>query len=297
MNPRCALLAGCVLSFVALPGLSRDAHAIPIDNDVSIEWQQTTFSDFFPSVVNGNFVIDDVSDLSTVAILIAITESQYLGGFTLWLDVVNPITSTPGDYTPILAGGSPLRLTFAAGFDNNGNANGVGDVIFGSPNPAADMDLGGDPNISKNLNRLLLLSNLQNSLQTFTPDPVDPNLGGTWSTVRRGDDRRADLAAREWSARIFDQRHLHRKPTLACRSGLSAGGSDRSGVVPTVFIGWRFSLDNRKRRRPVPARKWCRNQHRSRSCCSARGRVRSDAGAVANRTPCRQSPDWMKLAQ
>ena len=124
-----------------------------------------------------------MSDLSTVEILIAITESQYLGGFTLWLDVVNPITSTPNDYTPILAGGSPLRLTFAAGFDNNGNANGVGDGIFGSPNPAADTDLGGDPNISKNLNRLLLLSALQNSLQTFTPNPVDPNLGGTWSTV------------------------------------------------------------------------------------------------------------------
>ena len=178
---RTALLAGCVLSFIALPGLSRDAHALPIDNDVSIDWQQTTFSDFFPTVVNGNFVIDDVSDLNNVQILIAITQSQYLGGFTLLLDVVNPITSTPNDYTPILAGGSPLTLTFAAGFDNNGNANGVGDGIFGSPNPAADTDLGGNPNISKNLNRLLLLSTLQNSLQTFTPDSNDPNLGGVWS--------------------------------------------------------------------------------------------------------------------
>ena len=99
-----ALLVGCVLSFVALPGLSRDAHAIPIDNDVSIEWQQTTYSDFFPTVVNGNFVIDDMSDLSNVAITIAVDQSQYLGGFTLRLDVVNPITSTPGDYTQILAG-------------------------------------------------------------------------------------------------------------------------------------------------------------------------------------------------
>ena len=179
---RIALLAGCVLSFVAVPGLSRDAHAAPIDNDVSMEWQQTTFSDFFPTVVNGNFVIDDVSDLSNVAILIAITESQYLGGFTLLLDVVNPFTSTPNDYTPIFAGGSPLTLSFAAGFDNNGNANGVSDGIFGSPNPAADTDLGGNPNISKNLNRLLLLSTLQNSLQTFTLNDInDPNLGGVWS--------------------------------------------------------------------------------------------------------------------
>ena len=178
---RTALIAGYVLSFVALPGLSRDAHALPIDNDVSIDWQQATFSDFFPTVVNGNFVIDDVSDLSNVQILIAITQSQYLGGFTLSLDVVNPNTSTPNDYMPILVGGSPLTLTFAAGFDNNGNANGVGDGIFGSPNPAADTDLGGDPNISKNLNRLLLLSTLQNSLQTFTPDSNNPNLGGVWS--------------------------------------------------------------------------------------------------------------------
>lgn len=182
---RTALLAGCVLSFVALPGLSRDAHAAPIDNDVSMEWQQTTFSDFTPTVVNGNFVINNASDLSTVGILIAITQSQYLGGFTLWVDVVNPITSTPGDYTPILAGGSPLRLTFAAGHDNNGNANDPSAFIpiVGVTNPAADTDLGGDPSIPKNLNRLLLLSTLQNSLQTFTPDPVDPNLGGTWSTV------------------------------------------------------------------------------------------------------------------
>jgi hypothetical protein len=146
-----------------------------------MDWQQTTFSDFLPTVVNGNFVIDDVSDLSNVEILIAITESQYLGGFTLSLDVVNPITSIPGDYTPILAGGAPLRLTFAAGFDNNGNANGEFDGIFGSPDPAADTDLGGDPSISKNLNRLLVLSSLQNSLQTFTPNAADPNLGGVWS--------------------------------------------------------------------------------------------------------------------
>jgi hypothetical protein len=178
---RAALLAGCVLSFVALPSLSRDAQAIAIDNDVIMDWQQTTFSDFFPTVVNGNFVIDDLSDLSSVEILIAITESQYLGGFTLSLDVVDPITSTPGDYTQIFAGGSPLRLTFAAGYDNNGFANGPFDGIFGSPNPAADTDLGGDPNISKDLNRLLLLSTLQNSLQTFTPDDTDPNLGGVWS--------------------------------------------------------------------------------------------------------------------
>jgi hypothetical protein len=184
-RPRIALLAVSLVSFVLAPGLTREAHAIAIDNDVAIDWQQTTFSDFFPTVVNGNFVIDDVSDLSSVEILIAITESQYLGGFTLFLDVVNPITSTPGDYTPILAGGSPLRLTFAAGYDNNGNANDPSAFtpIVGVTNPAADTDLGGDPNISKNLNRLLLLSTLQNSLQTFTPDPGDPNLGGTWSTV------------------------------------------------------------------------------------------------------------------
>ena len=74
-----------------------------------------------------------MSDLSNVAILIAITESQYLGGFTLLLDVVNPFTSTPNDYTPIFAGGSPLTLSFAAGFDNNGNANGVSDAFLARP--------------------------------------------------------------------------------------------------------------------------------------------------------------------
>ena len=107
---------------------------------------------------------------------------RYIGGVTLLVDVVNPITSTPGDYTQIFAGGAPLTLSFAAGYDNNGEANDLadGDDIFGSPNPAGDVDLGGYPN-PNSFNRTLLLSSLQNSLQTFTPDPGDPSLGGTWS--------------------------------------------------------------------------------------------------------------------
>ena len=43
-----------------------------------------------------------------------------LGGYDLTMDVVNPFTSVPGDYTPILVAGSPLQLTYAAGEDNSG---------------------------------------------------------------------------------------------------------------------------------------------------------------------------------
>ena len=207
---------------------------------------------FFPTVVNGNFVINDLSDLSNVEILIAITESQYLGGFTLWLDVVNPITSTPNDYTPIFAGGSPLMLTFAAGYDNNGNANDLAsDGIFGSPNPAADTDLGGYPNISKQSQPAPPAVHPAKLAADVHARPSDPNLGGVWS----GPTTIAVLTSltREWSSGFFDQRDLHRKLSLACRSRLS--GRIRSiSAVPTVFIGWRFSLDHSQRRRPVPAR-------------------------------------------
>ena len=118
---RTALLAGCVLSFVALPGLSRDAHALPIDNDVVMDWQQKAYADFLPTVINGNFVVNGPADLSAILITIFVDRADLLGGFDLTLDVVNPFTSVPGDYTPILSGGSPLQLTYAAGEDNNGD--------------------------------------------------------------------------------------------------------------------------------------------------------------------------------
>ena len=107
MNSRCrtALLAGCVLSFVALPGLSRDAHAAPIDNDVSMDWQQKAFANFLPTVTNGNFVVNGPANLSAIVIAILVNRSDLLGGYDLILDVVNPFTSVPGDYTPILVGG------------------------------------------------------------------------------------------------------------------------------------------------------------------------------------------------
>ena len=122
MKTRCriALLAGCVLSFVALPCFSRDAHAIPIDNDVVMDWQQKAYADFLPTVVNGNFVVNGPADLSAIAIAITVNRADLLGGYDLILDVVNPFTSVPGDYTPILSGGLPLQLIYAAGEDNNG---------------------------------------------------------------------------------------------------------------------------------------------------------------------------------
>ena len=74
MKPR-FLLAGCVLSFVALPCFSRDAHAIPIDNDVVMDWQQKAYADFLPTVVNGNFVVNDATDLTDIAIEIFVDRS------------------------------------------------------------------------------------------------------------------------------------------------------------------------------------------------------------------------------
>ena len=157
MKSRCrtALLAGCVLSFLALPSLSGDAYAIPIDNDVSMDWQQKAYADFLPTVVNGNFVVNNLAALNAIVIAIVVERADLLGGFDLTLDVVNPVTSVPGDYTPILVGGLPLRLTYAAGEDNNGDplpnaADPTADQFFREPLPT---------NYIKNL----ALSDFQNS--------------------------------------------------------------------------------------------------------------------------------------
>jgi PEP-CTERM motif-containing protein len=182
---RISLIAACLLSFLALPVFTKYAYAIAIDNDAVIDWQQDAYLNFTPLVTNGNFLVS-ADNLATVFIDIAITRSDLLGGFTLLVDVVNPIPSAPNDYTEILVGGSPLKLTFAAGYDNNGNNT------LQAPNPAGDTDLGGGsldqngnfipPDPVKSLNRSLSLSALQNSLQTFTLiDENNPNLGGTWS--------------------------------------------------------------------------------------------------------------------
>jgi hypothetical protein len=134
MKSRCrtALFAVCVLSFVALPGLTRNAYAIPIDNDVSMDWQQKAYADFLPTVVNGNFVVNNPAGLSAILITIFVDRADLLGGYDLSLDVVNPVTSVPGDYTPILVSGSPLKLTYAAGEDNNG------DPLPNAADPTAD---------------------------------------------------------------------------------------------------------------------------------------------------------------
>ena len=105
---------------------------------------------------------------------------------------------------------------FAAGYDNNGNANDPSAFIpiFGVTNPAADTDLGGDPVYKES---------------QPAPPPVHPaklaadvharpgRSKSWWNLVdraSRGDERRADRAPRERSARILDQRHLHWKRKL-----------------------------------------------------------------------------------
>jgi hypothetical protein len=150
-----ALLAGCVLSFVALPGLTRDAHAISIDNDVSLDWQNKAFGDFTPAVTNGNFVVNSPADLSAILVTVFIERADLLAGYDLTLDVVNPFTSVPGDYAPILVSGSPLKLTYAAGEDYDGDplpdaADPTAENFFREPVPTT---------YSKNL----ALSDFQNS--------------------------------------------------------------------------------------------------------------------------------------
>jgi hypothetical protein len=155
MTPR--YLAAGLLSFVGLvlPALSSSAHAIAVDNDVVIEWQQKAYANFLPTVLNGNFVVNDPADLSAILIAIDVDRSDLLGGYDLTLDVVNPFTSTPGDYTPILISGSPLRLTYAAGQDNNG------DPLPNAADPTAD-DFFRESSPT-NYNRNLTLSDFQNS--------------------------------------------------------------------------------------------------------------------------------------
>ena len=118
---RISLPAVWILSLLTLPGLTRDAYAAAIDNDVVIDWQQKAYANFLPTVINGNFVVNSAADLDDILITVVVNRADLLGGFDLLVDVVNPFTSTPGDYAEISFLGSPLKLTYAAGEDNNGD--------------------------------------------------------------------------------------------------------------------------------------------------------------------------------
>lgn len=122
MNPRYLPLSLLSFVFLAFPALSKQAQAIPIDNDVIIEWQQDAFRDFAPTLTNGNFVVRSEEELNAALIRVRILRSDLLGGFLLTLNVFDPQAElAPGDFAPILdSGGSQVQLTYGVGEDNDG---------------------------------------------------------------------------------------------------------------------------------------------------------------------------------
>jgi hypothetical protein len=105
---RISLLAVCFLSFLALPGLTRDAHAIAIDNDVVIDWQNGRYLEEAATVLGKNFVAS-VDSLDEIFVGILVTEAAGdLQGFELIMSVGNSLAELEADP-------NPLQLTLRRG--------------------------------------------------------------------------------------------------------------------------------------------------------------------------------------
>jgi PEP-CTERM motif len=158
---RVAVVSGLLLSLLLLPAFSRETYAarIDIDNDVAIEWQQKAYANFLPTVVNGNFVVTNEDELNAVLLAIAVTRTDLLGGISLTLNLVDPLSQdAAGTYSEILSGTTALKLTFTAGEDNSGQ-------------PLAGVDPAADGfHTSQTFIQNLSLSDFHNSLQTFDED-------------------------------------------------------------------------------------------------------------------------------
>ena len=152
---RIAVRTFCVLSFLLVPGLSRPSHAAPIelDNNVDISWQQKAYANFFPTVVNGNFVVTNQAELDAVLIAILVNRTDLLGGFELTLNLFDPLSNPePNKYDALLVNGLALTLTFASGQDNSGqNLDNITDPDFTKPT----------------YNKQWTLNDFLNPLQTF----------------------------------------------------------------------------------------------------------------------------------
>jgi len=160
---RITIRAFCILSFLLLPGLSRESHAalIELDNDVVIDWQQKAYANFLPTVVNGNFTVNNADELTAVLISIVVQRTDLLGGFDLTLNVFDPLSQPlPGQYEAILLNGSALKLTFASGKNNSGQL----------------LDNITDPDFTKpTYNKQWTLNDFVNPLQTFDEE------NGVWT--------------------------------------------------------------------------------------------------------------------
>ena len=119
MKPRIKVLAVGLLSFLLLASLSKDAHAIPVDDSVDIVWQNVRFT-IGPAMVTGGNFLTSFDDLDDVVINIAITTlpnnlgvssaPASLSGFELILSVGSSLADIENNP-------SPLQLKFAAGHD------------------------------------------------------------------------------------------------------------------------------------------------------------------------------------
>ena len=104
---RITLVTVGLLAFLVMPGAARDAHAIPIDNSVDIEWQNVKYL-IEPALVTGGNFTASLDDLDQILFTVLITRPADIQGFELVLSVGSSLSAIEIDPTP-------FQLKYAAG--------------------------------------------------------------------------------------------------------------------------------------------------------------------------------------
>jgi hypothetical protein len=104
---RITLVTVGLLAFLVMPGAARDAHAIPIDNSVDIEWQNVKYL-VEPALVTGGNFTASLDDLDQILFTVLITIPNDIQGFELVLSVGSSLSEIESNATP-------FQLKYAAG--------------------------------------------------------------------------------------------------------------------------------------------------------------------------------------
>jgi len=109
---RITLVTVGLLAFLVMPGATRDAHAIPIDNSVDIEWQNVKYL-VEPALVTGGNFTASLDDLDQILFTVLITRPTDIQGFELVLSVGSSLSAIESNATP-------FQLKYAAGESKTG---------------------------------------------------------------------------------------------------------------------------------------------------------------------------------
>lgn len=162
---RITLVTVGLLAFLVMPGAARDAHAIPIDNSVDIEWQNVKYL-IEPALVTGGNFTASLDDLDQILFTVLITIPNDIQGFELVLSVGSSLSEIESNL-------SPFQLKYAAGENKFG-----GEFDY----PADPYEGSGSILLSQFQNYATLVSQMQDGLPlAFSLDGKffgDINAGG-----------------------------------------------------------------------------------------------------------------------